>query len=40
MNFFYDQPLAPKAQAPRNAKTLVENKQPVCVPARPLFDQK
>ncbi|MGH3025972.1 MAG: ABC transporter substrate-binding protein, partial [Gaiellaceae bacterium] len=40
IDFFYEEPLVSKAQAIRNAKTLVANKQPVGVPALPLFDQK
>jgi multiple sugar transport system substrate-binding protein len=40
ISFFYEQPLVSKRQAIRNAKTLVANKQPVGVPALPLFNQK
>jgi multiple sugar transport system substrate-binding protein len=40
ISFFYEQPLVSKKQAIRNAKTLVANKQPVGVPALPLFNQK
>jgi multiple sugar transport system substrate-binding protein len=40
ISFFYEQPLVSKTQAIRNAKTLVANKQPVGVPALPLFNQK
>jgi multiple sugar transport system substrate-binding protein len=40
ITFFYEQPLVSKKQAIRNAKTLVANKQPVGVPALPLFNQK
>jgi hypothetical protein len=39
IDFFYEQPLINKAQAIRNAKTLVANKQPVGVPALPLFNK-
>jgi ABC-type glycerol-3-phosphate transport system substrate-binding protein len=39
IDFFYEQPLISKAQAIRNAKTLVANKQPVGVPALPLFNK-
>jgi multiple sugar transport system substrate-binding protein len=38
--FFYESPLVSKSQAVRNAQTLVANKQPVGVPALPIFDQK
>ncbi|MES1246952.1 MAG: extracellular solute-binding protein [Actinomycetota bacterium] len=38
IDFFYEQPLVSKAQAVRNAQTLVANKQPVGVPALPLFN--
>jgi multiple sugar transport system substrate-binding protein len=40
IDFYYEQPLVSKAQAIRNAKTLVANKQPVGVPALPLFDKQ
>jgi len=40
INFFYEQPLISKAQAIRNAQTLVAGKQPVGVPALPLFNKK
>ena len=39
IDFFYEQPLISKTQAIRNAKTLVANKQPVGVPALPLFNK-
>jgi multiple sugar transport system substrate-binding protein len=39
IDFFYEEPLISKAQAIRNAKTLVANKQPVGVPALPLFNK-
>jgi multiple sugar transport system substrate-binding protein len=39
IDFFYEQPLINKAQAVRNAKTLVASKQPVGVPALPVFNQ-
>ena len=39
IDFFYEQPLVSKKQAIRNAKTLVANKQPVGVPALPLFNK-
>ena len=40
IDFFYEQPLVNKANAIRNAKTLVASKQPVGVPALPVFDQQ
>jgi ABC-type glycerol-3-phosphate transport system substrate-binding protein len=40
IDFFYEEPLISKPQAIRNAKTLVANKQPVGVPALPLFNKK
>ena len=40
INFFYEQPLISKTQAIRNAQTLVAGKQPVGVPALPLFNKK
>jgi multiple sugar transport system substrate-binding protein len=39
IDFFYEQPLVSKPQAIRNAKTLVASKQPVGVPALPLFNK-
>jgi ABC-type glycerol-3-phosphate transport system substrate-binding protein len=39
IDFFYEQPLISKAQAIRNARTLVANNQPVGVPALPLFNK-
>ena len=39
IDFFYEEPLISKTQAIRNAKTLVANKQPVGVPALPLFNK-
>jgi multiple sugar transport system substrate-binding protein len=39
IDFYYEQPLINKAQAVRNAKTLVASKQPVGVPALPVFNQ-
>jgi multiple sugar transport system substrate-binding protein len=39
IDFFYEEPLVSKAQAVRNAQTLVANKQPVGVPALPLFNK-
>ena len=39
IDFFYEQPLINKAQAIRNAKTLVASKQPVGVPALPVFNK-
>jgi len=40
IDFFYERPLVTKAQAIRNAQTLVANKQPVGVPALPIFNKK
>ena len=40
IDFFYERPLISKAQAVKNAKTLVANKQPVGVPALPVFNKK
>jgi multiple sugar transport system substrate-binding protein len=40
IDFFYESPLVSKAQAVRNAQTLVANKQPVGVPALPLFNKR
>ena len=39
IDFFYEQPLVTKSQAIQNAKTLAANKQPVGVPALPLFNK-
>jgi multiple sugar transport system substrate-binding protein len=39
IDFFYESPLISKAQAIRNARTLVANKQPVGVPALPIFNK-
>jgi multiple sugar transport system substrate-binding protein len=39
IDFFYEQPLVSKPQAIRNAETLAANKQPVGVPALPLFNK-
>jgi multiple sugar transport system substrate-binding protein len=39
IDFFYERPLVNKAQAIRNAQTLVASKQPVGVPALPLFNK-
>jgi len=39
IDFYYERPLVDKAQAIRNAKTLVASKQPVGVPALPLFNK-
>jgi multiple sugar transport system substrate-binding protein len=39
IDFYYEQPLVTKTQAIRNAQTLVANKQPVGVPALPLFNK-
>jgi multiple sugar transport system substrate-binding protein len=39
IDFFYEQPLITKSQAVRNAKTLVASKQPVGVPAMPVFNK-
>ncbi|HEY2326907.1 MAG TPA: extracellular solute-binding protein [Gaiellaceae bacterium] len=38
--FFYESPLISKTQAIRNAKTLAANKQPIGVPALPIFNKK
>jgi multiple sugar transport system substrate-binding protein len=38
INFFYESPLISKPQAIRNAKTLAAAKQPVGVPALPIFN--
>ncbi|HKC27982.1 MAG TPA: extracellular solute-binding protein [Jatrophihabitans sp.] len=39
IDFYYEQPLIDKAQAIRNAKTLIASKQPVGVPELPVFDK-
>jgi multiple sugar transport system substrate-binding protein len=39
IDFYYEQPLINKAQAIRNAKSLVASKQPVGVPALPVFNK-
>ncbi len=39
IDFYYEQPLISKQQAIRNAKTLVAGKQPVGVPALPIFNK-
>jgi ABC-type glycerol-3-phosphate transport system substrate-binding protein len=39
IDFFYEQPLINKAQAVRNAQTLAASKQPIGVPALPVFDE-
>jgi hypothetical protein len=39
IDFFYEQPLVNQQQAVRNAQTLVASKQPVGVPALPVFDK-
>jgi len=39
IDFYYEQPLVNEAQAVRNAKTLSESKQPVGVPALPIFNK-
>jgi multiple sugar transport system substrate-binding protein len=39
IDFYYERPLVQKAPAIRNAKTLVAGKQPVGVPALPLFNK-
>jgi multiple sugar transport system substrate-binding protein len=39
IDFYYEQPLISKAQAIRNAQTLVAGKQPVGVPALPIFNK-
>jgi ABC-type glycerol-3-phosphate transport system substrate-binding protein len=39
INFFYEAPLISKTQAIRNAQTLVAGKQPVGVPALPIFNK-
>jgi ABC-type glycerol-3-phosphate transport system substrate-binding protein len=40
IDFFYEQPLVNQQQAIRNAQTLVASKQPVGVPALPVFDKQ
>jgi multiple sugar transport system substrate-binding protein len=39
IDFYYEQPLVNEAQAVRNAKTLYQSKQPVGVPALPVFNK-
>jgi multiple sugar transport system substrate-binding protein len=39
IDFFYEEPLISKTQAIRNAQTLVASKQPVGVPALPIFNK-
>ncbi len=39
INFYYMEPLINKTQAIRNARTLVASKQPVGVPALPIFNE-
>jgi multiple sugar transport system substrate-binding protein len=39
IDFYYEQPLINKPQAIRNAQTLIASKQPVGVPALPVFDK-
>jgi multiple sugar transport system substrate-binding protein len=39
IDFFYERPLVDKRQAIRNAQTLVASKQPVGVPALPVFNK-
>jgi multiple sugar transport system substrate-binding protein len=39
IDFYYEQPLVNETQAVRNAKTLAESKQPVGVPALPIFNK-
>ena len=39
IDFFYERPLVQKQHAVRNAKTLVASKQPVGVPALPIFNK-
>jgi ABC-type glycerol-3-phosphate transport system substrate-binding protein len=39
LDFFYEQPLISKAQAIANARSLVADKQPVGVPALPIFNK-
>ncbi|MDT4915575.1 MAG: hypothetical protein QOH89_275 [Pseudonocardiales bacterium] len=40
IDFYYEQPLVDQAQAVRNAETLTAGKQPVGVPALPVFNQE
>ncbi len=40
IDFFYEQPLVNEQQAIRNAKTLIASKQPVGVPALPVFNKE
>jgi ABC-type glycerol-3-phosphate transport system substrate-binding protein len=40
IDFYYERPLVERKQAIRNAQTLVAGKQPVGVPALPLFNKK
>jgi multiple sugar transport system substrate-binding protein len=40
IDFFYEAPLVTKSRAIQNANTLAANKQPVGVPALPLFNKK
>ncbi len=40
IDFFYEQPLITQAQAVRNAQSLIASKQPVGVPALPVFDKE
>jgi ABC-type glycerol-3-phosphate transport system substrate-binding protein len=40
IDFYYERPLVDKKNAIRNAQTLVAGKQPVGVPALPLFNKK
>ena len=39
IDFFYERPLVTKSRAIQNARTLAANKQPVGVPALPLFNK-
>ena len=39
IDFFYERPLVSKTRAIQNARTLSANKQPVGVPALPLFNK-
>jgi ABC-type glycerol-3-phosphate transport system substrate-binding protein len=39
IDFYYEQPLVDQAQAVRNAQTLQAGKQPIGVPALPVFNQ-
>jgi ABC-type glycerol-3-phosphate transport system substrate-binding protein len=39
IDYFYEQPLVNQQQAIRNAQTLIASKQPVGVPALPVFDK-